>query len=177
MGQVGRPKKYGSVKALRDAVNEYFDSISYTEVMMRGSEPILSDTGHPIKCRVYARPPTVGGLCMHLGIDRSTWNNYCDARIHPEFHEITSGAKSIMEAYLEEQLVTREKSTQGIQFNLENNFGWKKKREVELGEGTRSAVVKMSEMTLDEKLAAIKTAAMDFAQIGGDVDDAAEDEE
>lgn len=171
MGQVGRPRKYGSAKALREAVNGYFNSISYTQVMMRGDEPVLNDSGEPIKFLVYVRPPTVSGLCIYLGIDRSTWNNYCDGELHPEFSDITSGARLIMEAYLEEQLVVREKSTQGIQFNLENNFGWKKKREVDLGTETRASMTKMSAMTMDEKLAAIRAVALDFDMIGGEGDD------
>lgn len=175
--KMGRPRKYGSAKALTDAVIEYFDSISYTEVMMRGDEPVLSDGGRPIKFRVYVRPPTVGGLCIHLGIDRSSWANYCDPELHPEFKDITNYARTLMESYLEEQLVLREKSTQGIQFNLENNFGWKKKREVELGSETRASMDKMSAMSLDDKLAAIKAAAAGIEMIGGDDGDAPESED
>lgn len=172
MAKAGRPRKYGSAKALSDAVIAYFDSISYTEVMMRDGEPVLSDGGRPIKFRVYVRPPTVGGLCIYLGIDRSSWNNYCDKELHPEFEDITNYARTMMESYLEEQLVLREKSTQGIQFNLENNFGWKKKREVELGSETRASMDKMSAMTLDEKMAAIRAAAIDMDMIGGEGEDA-----
>ena len=172
MAKAGRPRKYGSAKALIDAVIAYFDSISYTEVMMRDGEPVLSDGGRPIKFRVYVRPPTVGGLCIYLGIDRSSWNNYCDKELHPEFEDITNYARTLMESYLEEQLVLREKSTQGIQFNLENNFGWKKKKEVEIGAETRASMDKMSAMTLDEKMAAIRAAAIDMDMIGGEGEDA-----
>ena len=177
MAKAGRPRKYGSAKALGDAVMAYFDSISYTEVMMRGDEPVLSDGGKPIKFRVYVRPPTVGGLCIYLGIDRSSWNNYCDRELHPEFEDITNYARTLMESYLEEQLVLREKSTQGIQFNLENNFGWKKKKEVELGAETRASMDKMSAMTLDEKMAAIRAAAIDMDMIGGEGEDAPDNDD
>lgn len=177
MAKAGRPRKYGSAKALGDAVMAYFDSISYTEVMMRGDEPVLSDGGKPIKFRVYVRPPTVGGLCIYLGIDRSSWNNYCDRELHPEFEDITNYARTLMESYLEEQLVLREKSTQGIQFNLENNFGWKKKKEVELGAETRAVVSRVPNMTLDEKMAAIKAAALELDMIGGENGDEPETED
>ena len=66
----GRPKKY-TKKGLEKAVEGYFASISRDEREAWEAE--------------YKRPPTVSGLCLYLGIDRSTWRNYADPRLHPEF--------------------------------------------------------------------------------------------
>lgn len=136
---VGRPKKY-TKKGLETAVEGYFASIS-------GGEAWEAE---------YKRPPTVSGLCLYLGIDRSTWQNYADPKLHPELQEITAYAKMRMEAYLEEQLLTREKNVQGLIFNLQNNYGWREKREVELGGETRQAVADSAQarpMSIAEKVA------------------------
>lgn len=136
----GRPKKY-TKKGLEKAVNGYFASIS------RGGDVWAAE---------YTRPPTVSGLCLYLGIDRSTWQNYSDPKLHPEFREITAYAKMRMEAYLEEQLLTREKNVQGLIFNLQNNYGWREKREVELGGETRRTVADSAQvrtMSIAEKVA------------------------
>lgn len=136
---MARPKKY-TKKGLETAVEGYFASIS-------GGEAWEAE---------YKRPPTVSGLCLYLGIDRSTWQNYADPKLHPEFQEITAYAKTRMEAFLEEQLLTREKNVQGLIFNLQNNYGWREKREVELGGEARKAVsagVEAQSLSIAEKVA------------------------
>lgn len=138
----GRPKKY-TKKGLEKAVEEYFSSIS-------------RDADSEAWAVEYKRPPTVSGLCLYLGIDRSTWQNYADRELHPEFQEITAYARMRMEAYLEEQLLTREKNVQGLIFNLQNNYGWREKREVELGGESRKAVsagAQAQSMSIAEKVA------------------------
>ena len=152
----GRPKKY-TRKGLEKAVEGYFASISRkVRVLDEDGEAVYNDIGESIWVTEYIRPPTVSGLCLYLGIDRSTWQNYADRRLHPELQEITAYAKMRMETYLEEQLLTREKNVQGLVFNLQNNYGWREKREVELGGETREAVsagVQAQSMSIAEKMA------------------------
>ena len=71
-----------------------------------------------------------------------------------------------MEAYLEQELLTREKSVQGLIFNLQNNFGWKQKQEVELGRDTRESMKHAA--TYHEKLAMLR---MDDPEGGRDEDE------
>lgn len=132
---------------LRKAVNAYFDSISrIVPVLEKVDSGKLDDHGHviydmiPVKNRLgeemtrleYLVPPTVGGLCEYLGIHRSTWADWCDSTRFPEFSDTTSRARGRMRAWLEEQLLTR-KDVKGIVFDLQNNYGYSEKREVELG--------------------------------------------
>lgn len=141
----GRPKKY-TKKGLEAAVEGYFASIS-------GGEAWEAE---------YKRPPTVSGLCLYLGIDRSTWQNYADPKLHPEFREITAYARMRMEAYLEEQLLVREKNVQGLIFNLQNNYGWREKRELELGNETRQTVADSAQartLSIAEKMAVLREAS------------------
>lgn len=156
----GRPKKYGSKKALADAIDRYFRSISRTihAKDAKTGKPIYNDDGEPIMITQYIKPPTVSALCLYLGIDRATWFRYCDGQLHPEFESVTAKTKERIEAYLEEQLLTRERGVQGVIFNLQNNYGWRQRQEVELGEKTRKSAA-VSDMSIREKLAFISQAA------------------
>lgn len=103
-----------------------------------------------------------------------TFENYSH---RPEFAEICSEAKLRIEAYLAEQLNIRDRP-QGIIFNLENNFGWKNKKEVELGEGTREAM-RLTSMTIEEKQKLLAETVPELAAYvtEGDPDDEDDDEE
>ncbi len=162
----GRRKKY-TKKSLKLEIDRYFGSISRvvqaTEMVDSGKRddrgrpimipvPIKNDAGNPIMVTEYIVPPSVSGLCLYLGIDRSTWQNYRE-----DWPEVTEEARARIEAYLEGELLTREKSVQGIIFNLQNNYGWRQKQEVELGEKTREAAA-CSALSAKEKLALIMAA-------------------
>lgn len=166
----GRPKKY-TAKAFREAVDAWFRSIT-VEVC---DEAVINMDGEPIRRKVYAVPPTISGLCLALGIDRKTWQHYADGNLNPRHAPICEDVRLRIEAYLEGQLLTREKSLQGIIFNLQNNYGWRERHEhaqtVELGERTREVVAQ--NLTLDEKMALIREAA---AEIDADESHGGEEE-
>ena len=166
MAQI-RKTKY-TKKTLSEAVNAYFSSISYTVVAKDedGCE-LRNDDGKEILVRKYATPPSISGLCLDLGIDRSTWQNYADARLHPEMKAVTEEARARIEVYLEEELLTRRKGVQGIIFNLQNNYGWKQKQEIELGADTRKQMAGYN-VSLDEKLALIVDARSALAEEDGE---------
>lgn len=162
---MGRPRKY-TAKGLRDAVDRYFSSISRTktatEMVPTGNvdryghpemEPrvILNDDGEEIKYREYVVPPTTAGLCRYLGISHQTWAEYSDKSTHPEYADSTTRARERMREYNENELLTRAgKDVRGIIFNLQNNFGYSEKREVELGEHATKAVT-TANMSSEEK--------------------------
>ena len=156
---IGRPRKYETAKQLEAAINKYFRSISRT---VAAREPltndiILNDDGEEMPVVEYIRPPSVSGMCLYLGIDRSTWQNYCDRELHPEFQAVTEKTRARMEWFLEEQLLLRHKGIQGVIFSLQNNYGWKQKQEVELGEATRKTAEDAG-MSLFDKIALIAEA-------------------
>ena len=137
---MGRPRKY-TAKRLREQVERYFDSISrVVPVLVPENTGNLDKFGHEIVKMVpaqnrlgeqimhteYLIPPSVGGLCEFLGIHRDTWAEYCDKTKHPEFSDTTTYAQGCIHAYLEQELLTRSgKDLKGVQFNLENNYGYK----------------------------------------------------
>jgi len=164
--KTGRPKKYSSKKALGDAIERYFRSISRTIPAKDDTGCIIcNDDGERIMLTQYIRPPSISSLCIYLGIDRSTWQNYCDGQMYPEFAGVTSQTRARIEAYLEEQLLTRVKGVQGIIFNLQNNYGWRQKQEVELGDKTRETMPAAS-MSITEKIAVIAAAQAAAASHG-----------
>lgn len=160
MAAFGRPKKYKTEAAFRKAVSGYFDGITVMAEM--------EIFGQIVKRLCYTEPPSISALCLHLGINRRTWANYSDPEKHPEFADVCEEVKLRIEAYLENELISRTKgSLQGIIFDLQNNHDWKQKSEVELGEKTRAATAEG--LSLSEKIALIKEAAANIES--GNADD------
>lgn len=172
---MARPKKY-TKKTLAEAVERYFASITrivpVTEMVDTGTR---DDKGHKVYERVavknslgeeakveeYIVPPTVGALCEYLQIHRSTWADYCDHNLHPEFSDTTTRARGRLRAYLEQQLLIR-KDVKGIIFDLQNNHGYSEKRELELGEKATKAISTGS-IPLSEKKQMLEEIAREFA--------------
>ncbi len=150
----GAPKKYKSAKSLREAVDRYFASISRIVTLtervpvMDGdrvatdekghtvyeNREIINQLGEPVRVIEFAVPPTTQGLADYLGIHRSTWDNYCDPEKHPEFFDTTTRARGRLRAYLETESLSRSgKDLKGVLFNLQNNYGLRERKEIELG--------------------------------------------
>lgn len=145
---MGRPRRY-TERTLGREIDAYFRGITRTVTVQEqvntgerdakghwiyALEDIRNDDGEPVKVRQFVVPPTVGGLCEHLGIHRSTWADYCSGDLHPEFREVTARAREVMQHYLESELLGRDgKNLKGVIFSLQNNYGMSEKRTVELG--------------------------------------------
>lgn len=157
-GAVGRPRKYETAGALKRAVERYFASITKTAVVIDDNGfPVFNDAGEKIMRVEYVVPPSMSALMLFLGITKKTWSNYANSE-NREYVWVCDRAKARIEAYLEEQLLTRKKGIQGVIFNLSSNFAWKEKREIEVGSETRKALA-ASGMTMEEKMALIRAAA------------------
>lgn len=178
---MARPKKYNK-KTLEEAVDRYFASITrtvtVTELVETGErdsmghkiyerKSVLNSLGEEAKVEEYIVPPTVGGLCQALGIHRSTWTEYCDNELHPEFSDTTTRARGRLRAYLEQQLLIR-KDVKGIIFDLQNNHGYSEKRQVELGDRASKAIYAAS-MSMGEKKELLEEIAREFSG-GSDAD-------
>lgn len=136
---MGRYKKYRSDKALREAVEGYFDSISRVRTVMEAYNtgekdawghfipewrPVTNAKGEPMKEREYVIPPTAGGLCAHLEISRETWAKYCDKSLNPQFAETTEWAREQLLSWREKELMLRPgKDVKGLLFDLQVNYG------------------------------------------------------
>ena len=148
--QRGRKRKY-SKSGLERAVSQYFDTITrertVTERYDTGEKdeyghkvfaerPILNRLGQELTVTEYLVPPSVYDLCEFLEISDSTWENYCDPEKHPEFLGTTTRARARMRAWNEKELLTREgKDLKGIIFNLENNYGYRERKDVQVTGG------------------------------------------
>ena len=153
-------KKY-TARGLKKAVDNYFASITRTVAMTEPKdsgtrdkmghviyiqEPVINSLGKQVMITEYLVPPSVGGLCRHLGIHRATWANYCDHEKHPEHIDTTTQAQGYMRAWNEEQLLTRSgKDIKGIIFNLENNYGYRERQSVEVTGGVEEYLKKLGE--------------------------------
>lgn len=154
-------KKY-TPKAFSEAVEKYFRSISYPRTATDdGGNVIRNMDGVIISYSDFAIPPSITDLCLRLDICKDTFDAYMrDER----YEETCRHAKLMVENWLVRQLDTREKSVDGIKFNLTYNFGWSgERREVELGEATRDTV-SAAAIPMKEKLALISAV---FGEISG----------
>lgn len=165
--RVGRPRTF-TAQALKAAVEKYFNSISrdriVTEEVCTGETdkyghaiylpvPVKTDDGKPLMERQFLLPPTVGGLCRHLGIHRSTWADWCNAAEHPEYQQITEWARDVMQDYLESELLKRSgRDVRGVEFALQANYGASGKTTVELGPRAAASLagLDMSKLTDDD---------------------------
>lgn len=161
-----RQRQTNTSKALMREVRQYLDSISRTvevteqvatgEVDEKGRplyerREVYNDRGEIIRTREYVIPPTITGICLHLGITPGTWKAWCDHQAHPELEEATEWVNGVLRAWNEEQLLTR-KDVKGVMFHLQNNYGYSQKVEVEAGPQTRQTQA----LTTQEKLALLQ---------------------
>lgn len=172
---MARPKKY-TKKELEAAVERYFDSISrivgLTEKVDTGrrdgsghviyeSKPVVNKLNQQVMVTEFVVPPTVGGLCEFLGIHRSTWAEYCKME---KFSDTTTRARGRMRAWCEDQLLVR-KDVKGIIFNLQNNYDYKERREIDLAPGAAKAVA-AGAVTTSDRRAILEEIAAEFAGRG-----------
>ena len=166
-------KKY-TPKAFAEAVEKYFRSITYLRSATDAEgNTIYNADGAAICYSDFAIPPSITDLCVRLDICKDTFDAYMrDDR----YAETCRRAKLLIEAWLERQLDTREKSVDGIKFNLTYNFGWSgERREVELGEATREAV-SAAAIPMQEKLALITAVYGEIAGAGSSGQSGANDD-
>lgn len=146
-------------KALYEAVERYLKSCRATLPVRLDGEIVTDENGNEMTRSVYLVPPRLTQLCLELGITRATWANYCN---DPAYNEATELARTSVESFLEGELA-REKNVRGIIFNLQNNFGWKEKQEIEMA-GETKVEVSTAAMSIEDKLRAIRQAQMEASK-------------
>ncbi|MGM9684171.1 MAG: terminase small subunit [Eubacteriales bacterium] len=142
---MGRFIKYRSSKDFSDAVDRYFDGITYTENARRPDtwvsgkyvpgDEIIGNDGKPIPIIKYAVPPSITSLQCYLGISRQTWSMYAQREGYKDVIEI---ARMRVESYLTQQLVLMGRDCKGIIFSLENNFGYSDREKLRNDSGNES---------------------------------------
>lgn len=146
---MGAPKKYKTGRAFRKAVESYFDGITreknVTERVPTGqldqyghavyeNREVTNRRGEPVTVIEFLVPPSWSDLAECLGMHRSTLTAYLDAEEYPEFSDTARWARGRIRAYLERESLTRDgKNLKGVLFNLENNYGYKERLEVQGG--------------------------------------------
>ena len=141
---MGRHKAYKSAKALEKAVTDYFDSITRQDLVMEPEDtgevdkyghkifrmiPALNGKGQEVYRTVYLIPPSVGGLCDHLGIVMSTWRRYC---AEETFREVTERTEDRLRNWYKAEAVSRpDKMTKGLLYVYERDHGSAEKNEAQ----------------------------------------------
>lgn len=132
MAEVGRPMKY-TIEDFNKMVEEYF--IMCDKHIIENGDKIIH------------KPYTITGLCLYLDISRETLNNY---EAIPEFLDTIKKAKNKIENYVEEMSLNGLLNPTVSIFNLKNNFGWKDKTEVDLGNRDNKPFINLSNLTIEE---------------------------
>lgn len=122
-------KTYGRPEDLQKAVNRYFDNLP---------EDTL---------------PSMSGLGLEISASVKTLEEWSKL---PEYGPILDEAFLRIENRYEQELVSSKTRTDGIQYALDNRFGWRTKKEFELGKDTRESMAKA--LPLSEKLKVIEAA-------------------
>ncbi len=164
---MGRRKIYTSAKAFEKAVDGYFEQICCEKPLTEKADsgertssgkaimidvPVLDAQGRPRTKLCYLRPPSITALCRHIGVSLDTWENYAsDRETYPGYAEICADARTRVRAYLEEELLTREK-VQGVIFALENNYGMRAKADVQVHGGLERYLEKLDEEGIEPAL-------------------------
>lgn len=190
MAKIGRPmgtKKYKAA-TFRRGCEAYFASISYRRPVTRPEMildddgcPVLDDYGHtrykqaPVITAdgneawetCWIEPPSIQALCLHLGIDASTFSRY--QKQDPEdpdgekLAEAARLAKARVEAYLISRLEDKG-AANGTKFNLQHNFGWMEKKQEDSNSGAGSSKIEeqLTGKTMAEKLQMLQEAGVDI---------------
>jgi len=113
----GQPRKIQSIDKMEELIDEYFiDICGYS---------VIGET-------VKFKPPTVTGLALHLGFtSRRALLNY--EGYGPEYKRVLRQAKLYIENTLEEGSLTGDLNHKSCEFNLKNNYDWKEKTALEIG--------------------------------------------
>lgn len=130
---MGAAPKY-TKQALEAAVRDYFAKIT-REVVIQERVPtgekdawghdvyewrdVENSLGEKAKRTEYLVPPTLGGLCIYLGIANSTWSRW---REQKKYKEIIEFVEDRMIAWRKEQVLIR-KDVKGLIWDLEVNHG------------------------------------------------------
>lgn len=167
---MGRQKIIKTAAALRKAIDAYFRAITYeqtlTEVYDTGErtnkgKPIMAErelcdlNGKPIRVTKYAVAPTRQAICLALGISKDTWENYRDAAqddTYPGFSDVCAAAELRIEAYLAEQVTDRRGNVNGIMFNLQNNYGWREKKDITVHDSVEKYLAGLDEAGDEQRL-------------------------
>lgn len=140
--KAGRPFLFTDPKDLDLKIQNYFDNRD-PHIEKRRVENGVNQQGQMTwierEIMTKQRPYTVTGLARHLGVARTTLNNYrdpnhysedIDDEIRQQIMFSIENAVQRVEEYNEENLHTTG-STNGVKFNLSNNFGWIDKKVVD----------------------------------------------
>ena len=151
-------------------------------------EPVVAADGKPAMEVVWLEPPSVIGLSLYLGVDRTTlfrWRNLRETKTK-EGQQLTSEEEKIcniltrawgrIEAYLIAQ-TENPKAARGATANLEANFGWKRRKEVGFDEQTTDAIQKSAVLSMEERLALLKEMGLKLPGMGDAEEQEGQDED
>lgn len=125
-----KERKFRSAAEFAALCDDYFKSISAVvpverEEWEKGADgkwikrtvQVTARSGCPMTKLEWFTPPTVGGLCAHLGISRHTFSALAKSA---RFADAAAAARAVITTYLEERISDPEaRNIKGVQLSLE----------------------------------------------------------
>lgn len=128
-------KNYKTANKLQKAIDEYFHLCDFPEIVkVKRVQTVKGKNGNSVQKVVEElyqpdpKIPTIGGLSLHLDIEKEVLKNYISYIAIPEFIRPIKSAFDKIERAWEESLL--KKNATGAIFNLKNNWGWRDQTEV-----------------------------------------------
>jgi hypothetical protein len=78
----------------------------------------VGEDGEVIYLRQWFSPPTVSGLCLEIGVSVGEWESF---RYDSELGAVVDYMETVIRAYCENELATRQKNISGIIWQLEHS--------------------------------------------------------
>ncbi len=143
----GQPLKFKSVKQLEKKIQDYFNSCfeekwfdqpkrdkNGKKMIRVGKRGEVHEIEIHIKKLVQIDPITITGLAVALDTNRQTLLNYEEKE---EYFDTIKKAKNFIESLTEKGMMNGKINPAAAIFNMKNNWGWKDKTEVDLGDGLK----------------------------------------
>ena len=120
------------ITVLEKKINQYFTLCDTLNEEKRMASKMSKDDGKPMK------PYTMSGLLCYIGL---SYREFEILREKRKYRTLFNGAKSKIEAYIEEKSLTGELSCNASQTSLKYYFGWGERQDFHDAETPKSTVV------------------------------------
>jgi len=136
--KTGSPRKFESPDQMTKMIDQYFIDCDNNTIEELDKNGVL-------KMVRKARPYTITGLCLALGITRQTLLDYEQLEDRQEFADVIKKARLRCENQLEEKIITN--NSVGAMFLTKCNFGYIEKQEIKQDQNIK---IEISGISLDK---------------------------
>lgn len=164
----GRPRIWQTPDALQKDIDRYFRAITrMIPVTEDDGSPVYDMDGNPAEKLDWIDTPTMSGLALAIGVDRSSLQNYA---IVDEFFPVVKKARDTITRYYEKRLDERPQAAGTIFWLKQGPDGWKDAQTLDISHSVALPSYDVSRMTIDQKRALYDLLLMASRDPDADID-------